>query len=154
MSQTAKLNSRANLAGEYLSVGPRRRIGIPRSPSSIDAVSSFHRIANIKNSHYIDGQGLKSSHTGILRSLEPRLSYEMVPRATVVLQETLRSLNAEKLKIERKIAAVRSALAVIAGPRPHLIGRRKRKPMTPAERRSVSRRMKAYWARRRAKANS
>ena len=76
----------------------------------------------------------------------------MVQQAVAVLQQTLVSLEAQKAKTEEKIKAVRAALTAISGSSsPNLAGRRKRKPMTAAERRSVSRRMKAYWAKRRTK---
>jgi hypothetical protein len=74
----------------------------------------------------------------------------MVQRAVSILQQTLASLEAQKAQTEKKIKAVRTALSAITGPHPNLSGRRKRKPMTASERKSVSKRMKAYWAKRRA----
>lgn len=82
----------------------------------------------------------------------------MVQQAQSVLKSTLASLEVEKAKIERQIQAVRNALSAIAdmtiaknsAPRSKLLARRKRRPMGAAERKSVSRRMKAYWAKRRA----
>jgi hypothetical protein len=73
----------------------------------------------------------------------------MVQQAVSVLQKTLASLEAQKAETEQKIKALRTALSAISGTAPNLAGRRKRKPMTPAEKKSVSRRMKAYWAKRR-----
>jgi len=73
----------------------------------------------------------------------------MVDRAKTVLQETLASLVAEQIETQKKIKAVRSALVAIGGSSPNLTARRKRRPMNTAERKSVSRRMKAYWAKRR-----
>ena len=74
----------------------------------------------------------------------------MVQRAQSVLRRTLTSLEIQKSKLEGQIKAIRSALAAIEGQSTNLAGRRKRRPMTAAERKSVSRRMKAYWAKRRA----
>lgn len=81
----------------------------------------------------------------------------MVQQAQSVLKSTLASLEVEKNKIERQIQAVRNALSAISGnstarrsvPRSKLLVRRKRRPMGTAERKSVSKRMKAYWAKRR-----
>ena len=75
----------------------------------------------------------------------------MVESAQIVLKRTLSQLVAQREKTEKEIKAVQNALAAIGVPSPNLAGRRKRKPMTAAERKSVSKRMKAYWAKRRAK---
>ena len=69
--------------------------------------------------------------------------------AQALLKKTLIKLTAEKAAIEKEIKAVQAALSVLGVPSPALAGRRRRKPMTAAERRSVSRRMRAYWAKRR-----
>jgi len=73
----------------------------------------------------------------------------MVQDAHAVLERTLTKLKAEKVRIEREIGAVTAALAALGVANPGLAGRRKRRPMDAAERRAVSRRMKAYWARKR-----
>jgi hypothetical protein len=73
----------------------------------------------------------------------------MVRDARAVLERTLTRLEAEKLRTEKEIRAVMAALAALGAPNPHYAGRRKRRPMDAAERRAVSRRMKAYWAKRR-----
>jgi hypothetical protein len=67
------------------------------------------------------------------------------------LQQALRQLEAEKARLDQQIAAVRSALdgVGVKGPR-----RRRRGGMSPAARRAASRRMKAYWAKRRATSGS
>lgn len=75
----------------------------------------------------------------------------MVQQARASLLKTLAILEAQRAKTETQIKAVRAALSALGLNSPHLAGRRRRKPMTPAERKSVSRRMKAYWAKRRAK---
>ena len=74
----------------------------------------------------------------------------MVQSAQVILKKTLSDLEAQRDRTEKEIKAVRSALALIGGSS-KLKERRLRKPMSPAERRSVSKRMRAYWAKRRAK---
>ena len=76
---------------------------------------------------------------------------------TKTLRKALAELQAEREKIEGQIAAVQKVLGADArGP-----GRRARKPakrrkrvrkMSAAARKAVSRRMKKYWAGRRAKA--
>ena len=74
---------------------------------------------------------------------------------TTTLRRALNHLQAEKARVDRQIAAIQSVLTSGSTP-----GRRKRgrpagrkserKRMSPATRRAVSRRMKAYWAKRRA----
>ncbi|MBY0494927.1 MAG: hypothetical protein K2Y23_11990 [Cyanobacteria bacterium] len=70
--------------------------------------------------------------------------------AQLALQRTLKTLELDRVQTDRQIRLVRSALAAIGVQNPQLSARAKRKPMTAAERRSVSRRMKAYWAKKRA----
>lgn len=69
--------------------------------------------------------------------------------AQVVLEKALSQLFAQRTKVEREIKAVQTALAAIGVRAPHLAVRRKRKPMTASERKSVSKRMRAYWSKRR-----
>jgi len=73
----------------------------------------------------------------------------MVEDARAVLERTLTKLEAQKLRTEKEIRAVLAALAALGIANPRLAARRKRRPMGAAERRAVSRRMKAYWARKR-----
>lgn len=75
----------------------------------------------------------------------------MIEGAETVLKRTLSQLMAHRDKTEEEIKAVRTALAAIGVSAPNLAGRRKRKPMTAAERKSVSKRMKAYWAKKQTK---
>ena len=72
------------------------------------------------------------------------------------LREALAKLGAERRHLDRKILALQGALRAVngtpaagrrAGGRP----KRARRSMSPAARRAVSRRMKAYWAKRRAR---
>lgn len=74
----------------------------------------------------------------------------MIVSAQLALRKTLESLENERAKTDKQIRLVRSALAAIGIQNPHLTSRAKRKPMTAAERKSVSKRMKAYWAKKRA----
>jgi len=77
---------------------------------------------------------------------------------TSTLREALSKLSAEKQRIERQAAALQDALRAVNGAsvsRPSTDGRvatRKTKQrsrrMSPAARKAVSARMKAYWAKR------
>jgi len=72
------------------------------------------------------------------------------------LRKALRELQAERKQIDRQIAAIETALAG-GGLRPRGATSRRakgrkagRKAMSAAARKAVSRRMKAYWKKRRA----
>ena len=76
---------------------------------------------------------------------------------TTTLRQALSQLQAEKARVDRQIAAIQTVLGSGSTQGRHMRGRpagRKsaRKRMSPATRRAVSRRMKAYWAKRRAAA--
>ena len=73
----------------------------------------------------------------------------MVKSAQNALERTLTSLREQRSKIDNQIKAVETALVAIGVKSPRLASRRRRKPMSIAERRSVSKRMKAYWAKKR-----
>jgi hypothetical protein len=75
----------------------------------------------------------------------------MFESAEIVLKKTLSQLVAQREKTDKEIKAVQTALAAIGVASPNLAKRRKRKSMTAAERKLVSKRMKTYWAKRRAK---
>src|SRR5690349_7279099 len=75
----------------------------------------------------------------------------MLTDLSKTLQAALRQLEVGKQHIERQIAAVRSALDGAGGTVSTALPQRRR--MSAAERRAVSRRMKAYWAKRRAPAD-
>jgi hypothetical protein len=75
------------------------------------------------------------------------------------LRGALAELEADRRRIERQIAALRTALGENgggrrgrppAGKRKTTTKRRKRRGMSAAQRKIVSKRMKAYWAKRRA----
>ena len=71
------------------------------------------------------------------------------------LRKALGTLQSEQDRIERQISAVQAALAALAGRgagrNSSATGKRRRKPMSAAARKAVGRRMKAYWAKRKAK---
>lgn len=64
---------------------------------------------------------------------------------TAMLRKALADLEAEQQRIAHRIAAVRQALDSTGAPA------HRRKPMSAAARRALSRRMKAYWAKRKGK---
>ena len=69
------------------------------------------------------------------------------------LRKALSALESEKSRIEDQIATVRTALSALNGRRPtpaqaSSSGGRKR-TMSPAARRAIAKRMKAYWAAKR-----
>ena len=71
--------------------------------------------------------------------------------AQLTLCKTLKTLEAQRDKANEEIRLIQSALAAMGVTNPNLAARARRKPMNAAERRSVSKRMKAYWAKRRSK---
>ncbi len=78
----------------------------------------------------------------------------MPTNISATLRSALAGLEGERARLEQQIAAVRGALAGLDGAsRGKSAGRgrrRGRRQMSAAERSAVSRRMKAYWAKRRA----
>ena len=72
---------------------------------------------------------------------------------TATLRKALGRLSSQKAQLDRQIAAIETALGAL-GRSPQRAGaRRGGRRMSPAAKRAVSRRMKAYWAKRRAEAN-
>ena len=72
----------------------------------------------------------------------------MVPKLTAPLRKALQQLESEKERIDHQIIAVRSAIVALGGTRP----KGKQPRMSAAARRAIGKRMKAYWARRKAAA--
>jgi len=72
----------------------------------------------------------------------------MIQKAKEILKRTLTKLEEEQRATAKKIRALKAALGALDQKQPNLAGRKQRRPMEPAERRSVSRRMKAYWSKR------
>lgn len=69
------------------------------------------------------------------------------------LTKALKALHADRARIERQIDAVTSAISALGGAAGRLAktrARRGRRKMNPAQKKAVSVRMKAYWAKRRA----
>lgn len=76
----------------------------------------------------------------------------MLNTVQLALKKELTRLVGRKAELENEIKAVSSALALLGARKGSPLARRAlRSPMSAAERRSVSKRMKAYWAKRRAK---
>lgn len=69
---------------------------------------------------------------------------------TAALRRELAKALAERERWGRRVEAIRVALAALTGQPGSAPG--KRRPMDSDERRAVSKRMKAYWAKRRASA--
>ena len=65
------------------------------------------------------------------------------------LRDALHQLEAERARIDRQIAAIRSVLDMADGSTDRAV-RPRRQRMSPAARRAFGQRMKAYWAKRRA----
>ena len=73
---------------------------------------------------------------------------------TKTLNKALRGLEADRARVDSQIAAVEQALRAVDGRQSRNIGRatpapRRRRSMSAAARKAMSRRMKAYWATRR-----
>ena len=73
---------------------------------------------------------------------------------TKTLQQALRTLESDRARIDRQIAAVEQAFGThdgyrTAGRRATPTIKRRRRSMSAAARKAVSARMKAYWAKRR-----
>jgi len=70
---------------------------------------------------------------------------------TATLRKALGKLTADKARLDRQITAIQTALGALGGPSaPN--GARASRRMSAAARRAVGKRMKAYWAKRRADA--
>ena len=70
------------------------------------------------------------------------------------LNRALKSLHADRSRIERQIDALTSAISALggaAGRAAKAAGRKGRRKMNAAQKKAVSVRMKAYWAKRRGK---
>jgi hypothetical protein len=68
-----------------------------------------------------------------------------------MLRAALRSLEAQRAQLDERIAALSAALtSTDTAMRSLRRARSRRKPLSSAARQAISRRMKAYWAKRRA----
>ncbi len=70
----------------------------------------------------------------------------MPVNVSAILRTALRRLETERDRVDRHMGALRAALDSTVPQKPS----RRRQPMTAAARRALSRRMKAYWAKRKA----
>jgi hypothetical protein len=75
----------------------------------------------------------------------------MADQISSTLRKALGKLTAQKAHLDRQISAIGAALGALGGS-PRATGARTRKGMSPAARRAIGKRMKAYWAKRRADA--
>jgi len=72
----------------------------------------------------------------------------MAVDVSATIRKALREIQSERDRLDRQIAALRGALGgASTGPR---APSRRRRGMSAAARRAVGKRMKAYWAKRRA----
>jgi hypothetical protein len=69
---------------------------------------------------------------------------------TTTLRKALGKLTSETARLDRQISAIQTALGTLGGRSPQGNGARGGRRMSPAARRAVGRRMKAYWAKRKA----
>lgn len=75
--------------------------------------------------------------------------------ARAALQQALKELQVQERSIQKQIVALEKAIDTLTKQERHApSSRRPRRPMSSAERRSVSARMKRYWAERRADKSS
>ena len=68
------------------------------------------------------------------------------------LNRALKALHADRARVQKQIDAVTSALTALGGAAGRAVkgaGRRGRRKMNAAQKKAVSVRMKAYWAKRR-----
>jgi hypothetical protein len=75
----------------------------------------------------------------------------MDDQISITLRKALGKLAAQKAHLDGQISAIEAALSALGGS-PRASGARSRKGMSPAARRAIGKRMKAYWAKRRAEA--
>lgn len=75
----------------------------------------------------------------------------MANEITVTLRRALTKLSSQKQRLDGQISAIETALGAL-GRAPQAGAPRGRRRMSPAARRAIGRRMKAYWAKRKADA--
>ena len=71
---------------------------------------------------------------------------------TATLRKALGKLSSQKQRLDQQISAIEGALGALRRPSQGGGARGRRRTMSPAARRAVGRRMKAYWAKRKAEA--
>jgi hypothetical protein len=75
----------------------------------------------------------------------------MADQISSTLRKALGKLTAQKAHLDRQISAIEAALGALGGSQ-RANGARSRKGMSTAARKAIGKRMKAYWAKRRAEA--
>ena len=75
----------------------------------------------------------------------------MANEITVTLRRALTKLSSQKQRLDGQISAIETALGAL-GRAPQAGAPRGRKRMSPAARRAIGKRMKLYWAKRKADA--
>ena len=78
----------------------------------------------------------------------------MVSDVRSTLQKVLTNLHSEKTRVDRQISAIETALGALDGRRPTNGSPRRRRTMSAATRKAISKRVKAYWAKRKKKTTS
>ena len=71
---------------------------------------------------------------------------------TVTLRQALGKLSSQRQRLDQQISAIEGALGALGRSSQGRGARSGRRTMSPAARRAVGRRMKAYWAKRKAEA--
>ena len=71
---------------------------------------------------------------------------------TATLRKALGRLSSQKQRLDEQISAIEGALGALGRSRQGGGARAGRRRMSPAARRAIGRRMKAYWAKRKADA--
>ena len=71
---------------------------------------------------------------------------------TATLRKALGKLTSQKQRLDRQISAIETALGALGGRSRQANGPGGGRRMSPAARRAIGRRMKAYWAKRKAEA--
>jgi hypothetical protein len=77
----------------------------------------------------------------------------MADRIRSSLTKVLKQLHLERARIERQVSALSAAIGQLGGSKKKAsrkAGQRRRRAMSAVQKRAVSKRMKAYWAKRRA----
>jgi len=75
----------------------------------------------------------------------------MADQITIALRKALGKLAAQKTHLDGRISAIEAALGALGGS-PRAKAARSRKGMSVAARKAIGKRMRAYWAKRRADA--
>jgi predicted nucleic acid-binding Zn-ribbon protein len=76
----------------------------------------------------------------------------MAADVVATLRKALTDLRSEKSRVDRQISALETALSALNGQRPTGAPSRRRRGMSAQARKALGKRMKAYWAKKRAMA--